>query len=78
MFLKVMCSPFWPNESVHSSEYGHFIATFVDTTPKPDWEMTTLQAAETNRVSSTEICILCYAMKLIIMGYDIYMFQHTV
>ena len=50
---QIMCSPFWPNESVHSAEYGQLLVTFVNTTPKPDWEMTALQVADKNRVSST-------------------------
>ena len=47
-----MCSPFWPTEAVHSAEYGQLVVTFVDCTPESDWEMTTLQVADKNRVSS--------------------------
>ena len=47
-----MCSPFWPTEAVHSAEYGQLVVTFVDTTPESDWEMTILQVADKNRVSS--------------------------
>ena len=47
-----MCSPFWPTEAIHSTEYGQLVVTFVDATPESDWEMTTLQVADKNRVSS--------------------------
>ena len=49
---QIMCSPFWPTEAIHSAEYGQLVVTFVDATPEPDWEMTTLQVADKNRVSS--------------------------
>ena len=49
---QIMCSPFWPTEAIHSAEYGQLVVTFVDTTPESDWEMTTLQVADKNRVSS--------------------------
>ena len=49
---QIMCSQFWPTEAVHSIEYGQLVVTFVDTTPESDWEMTTLQVADKNRVSS--------------------------
>ena len=52
LMSQIMCSPFWPNESVHSIEYGQLVVTFVSTTPRPDWEMTVLQVADKNRVSS--------------------------
>ena len=48
---QIMCSPFWPTEAIHSIEYGQLVVTFVDTTPESDWEMTTLQVADKNRVS---------------------------
>ena len=60
---QIMCSPFWPNESVHSSEYGQLAVTFVSTTPKPDWEMTVLQVADKNRVSSAEVLYSMYVHK---------------
>ena len=55
LMSQIMCSPFWPNESIHSIEYGQFVVTFVNTTQKPDWEMTVLQVADKNRVSSAEV-----------------------
>ena len=57
---QIMCSPFWPNESIHSIEYGQLVVTFVSTTPKPDWEMTVLQVADKNRVSSAEVLYSMY------------------
>ena len=61
LMSQIMCSPFWPNESVHSIEYGQLAVTFVNTTPKPDWEMTVLQVADKNRVSSAEVLYSMYA-----------------
>ena len=55
LMSQIMCSAFWPNESIHSIEYGQLVVTFVNTTPKPDWEMTVLQVADQNRVSSSEV-----------------------
>ena len=49
------CSQFWPTDEIHSSEYGQLVVTFVDTTPKPDWEMTILQISDKNRVSLAEL-----------------------
>ena len=46
----MMCFQFWPSESIYSTEYGHFNVTCVGTMPKSDWEMTTLQVVEKNRV----------------------------
>ena len=49
---QIMYLPFWPTEVIHSIEYGQLVVTFVDATPESDWEMTTLQVADKNRVSS--------------------------
>ena len=60
LMSQIMCSPFWPNESIHSIEYGQLAVTFVNTTPKPDWEMTVVQVADKNRVSSAEVLYSMY------------------
>ena len=52
---QIMCSQFWPNEELHSVEYGQLVVTFVSTTPKSDWEMTILQVSDRNRVSLVEL-----------------------
>ena len=52
---QIMCSQFWPNEKIHSVEYGQLVVTFVSTTPKSDWEMTILQVSDKNRVSLVEL-----------------------
>ena len=56
---QIMCSPFWPTEAIHSTEYSQLVVTFVDTTPESDWEMTILQVADKNRVSSLLFKVDC-------------------
>ena len=59
---QIMCSQFWPTESAHSNEYGHFVVTFAKATPKPDWKMTVLQVTDKNRVSTAKFCFQQWKM----------------
>ena len=58
--IQLSCCKFWPDESARSVKYGSLTISHIATTPRPDWEMTTMQVVRNSKVPT--VCAVLYIL----------------